>query len=119
QFLARVEGALARLLGEFVPWADGKAIVAAIDAVAHRLAELKRDMTLVLDGQVGNAAARIEFVRLREGLRRTGIETAAAGAAMILMGLVGLDFERREDRAEKEPGAEFARDEIGVLALPA
>ncbi len=28
-------------------------------------------------------------------------------------------FDVGEDRAEKQPGAEFARDEIGVLALPA
>ena len=38
---------------------------------------------------------------------------------MIDLGLVARQLERGEDRAEKQPGAELARDEIGVLALPA
>ncbi len=38
---------------------------------------------------------------------------------MVAFGFVGRDFGRREDRAQKEPGAEIAADEIGVLALPA
>ena len=38
---------------------------------------------------------------------------------MILAGVVRRQFERGEDRAEKQPRAELARDEIGVLALPA
>ncbi len=41
---------------------------AAIDAVAYRLAEAAIDMALVLDGQVGDAAAGIEPVRRRKGL---------------------------------------------------
>jgi hypothetical protein len=32
---------------------------------------------------------------------------------------IRLEFERGEDRAEKQPGAELERDEVGVLALPA
>ncbi len=39
--------------------------------------------------------------------------------AMILFARVRLDVERREDGADEQPRAEFARDEIGVLALPA
>ena len=38
---------------------------------------------------------------------------------MIGLGLIGRQLERGEDRAEKQPRAEFARHEIGVLALPA
>ncbi len=38
---------------------------------------------------------------------------------MVGLRLVERQFERREDRAEKQPGAELARDQIGVLALPA
>ena len=38
---------------------------------------------------------------------------------MISLGFVGRQLGAREDRAEKQPGAEFARDQIGVLALPA
>ena len=38
---------------------------------------------------------------------------------MIAVGVVARQVGRGEDRAEKQPRAEFARDEIGVLALPA
>ena len=38
---------------------------------------------------------------------------------MIDLGRVGGQFKVGEDRAEKQPGAEFARNKIGVLALPA
>ena len=38
---------------------------------------------------------------------------------MIAVGLVARQVGRGEDRAEKQPRAEFARDQIGVLALPA
>ena len=38
---------------------------------------------------------------------------------MIAVRLVARQFGRGVDRAEKQPGAEFARDEVGVLALPA
>ena len=36
-----------------------------------------------------------------------------------LLGRIGRQIERGEDRAEEQPRAEFARDQIGVLALPA
>ena len=38
---------------------------------------------------------------------------------MVLLGIIGGQFGRREDRPEKEPVAEFARDDHRVLALPA
>ena len=38
---------------------------------------------------------------------------------MILLRRIGFDLGRAQDGAEKEPRAVFARDEIGVLALPA
>ena len=94
---------LAAEAGEFVPRADGEAIVAAVDAIAHRGAELGRDMALVLDRQIGNAAARIETIGRRKGLRRAGVETGAAGAAMILFRRIGRELEAGEDRAEKQP----------------
>ena len=58
----------ARGLGELVPRAHGQAVVAAEHAVADGLAELGWDVALVLDRQVGDAAARIELVGRRERL---------------------------------------------------
>jgi hypothetical protein len=69
--------------------ADGEAVVAAIDAVADRLAEFMRDRPLVLDGEVGNAAARVDAIGRGKGLGRTGVEAGAAGAAMVAVRRVG------------------------------
>ena len=50
---------------------------------------------------------------------RTDIETSPAGAAMVLFRRVRRQIERGEDRAEEQPGAVLARNQVGVLALPA
>ena len=42
-----------------------------------------------------------------------------ARAAVIAFGGIGLELEAQIDLAEKQPGAELSRDQIGVLALPA
>ena len=75
-------------------------------------------MALVLDGEVGDAAPRIEPVGGGEGVGRADIQAAAAGAAAVGLRLVGRELERREERAEEEPGAVAAGDQVGVLALP-
>ena len=73
----RHEGAVrAPRIGEAVPRAHREAIVAAVDAVAHRRAELVRDRAVMLDRQVGDAAPRIDPVRAEEGLGRADIEAA-------------------------------------------
>ena len=66
QRVARGELRLAAGLRELVPRAHRQAIVAAVDAVAHRGAQLARDRALVLDGEIGDAAPRIEPVGRRE-----------------------------------------------------
>ena len=119
QGLARGKLGLAAGLRELVPRTDGEAVVAAIDAVAHRRAQLARDRALVLDGEVGDAAPRIEPIGRGEGRGRADVEAGAAGAAMVRSRRVRRQVERGEDRAEKQPRAEFARHQVGVLALPA
>ena len=74
---------------------------------------------VMLDRQIGNAAPRIEPVGRRKGRRRADVEAGPAGAAMVGLRRVRRQLERGEDRAEEQPRAEVARDEIGVLALPA
>src|SRR6202012_3496641 len=88
QLVAGRKLCFAALLGEFVPRTGGEAIVAAIDAVADRFAEFARDRSLVLDRQIGNAAAGVEFVRRRKRRGRTDVEAGLAGAAMVGLGLV-------------------------------
>src|SRR5579862_596604 len=52
---ARSQFRLARDLREFVPGANREAIIAAIDAVADGRPEFDRDVTFVLDGEIGDA----------------------------------------------------------------
>src|SRR6185437_16412751 len=76
-------------------------------------------MPFVLDGEIGDAARGIEAIGRGERRGRADIEAAPALAAVILMRRVRRQVEREIDLAEEKPGAEIARDEVGVLALPA
>ncbi len=106
------------LLAQLVPRADRKAIIASVDLVAYRRAEFTRDGALVLDGEIRNAAPRIELIRRGKRIGRTDVETRAATATVIARPIVRGQINRGEYRAEKQPGAEFSRNQIGVLALP-
>src|SRR6185437_4977308 len=76
-------------------------------------------MPFVLDGEIGDAARGIEAIGRGERRGRADIEAAPALAAVIPVRRVRRQVEGEIDLAEKEPGAELARDEVGVLALPA
>src|SRR3546814_20912895 len=71
QLGARQERRLRRALRKLVPRADGEAVVAAVDAVAHGRAQRARNVPHVLDGEGGDAASGAEPVRAEEGMRRT------------------------------------------------
>src|SRR5690606_17221987 len=64
--LPRSEFGFGRDAGKLVPRANGQAIVAAIDPVADRGSERVRYGALVLDREVGDAAARVELIGRRE-----------------------------------------------------
>src|SRR5271156_6144991 len=74
----RVRGSLR----EFIPRAHQLTVIAPIDAVAKRRAQRLGYGALELDGQIGNAAARIELVRRDDGPGRAGRNAGAAAAAM-------------------------------------
>ena len=96
----------ARGVGEAVPRADREAIVAAVDAVADRRAEFLRDRPLMLDGEVGDAAPRIELERRRKGVGRAGVEAGACSCRSASRAASsGVELERRVDRAEEQPAA--------------
>ena len=118
QRVARRKLGLASLARKLVPRADRKAVVAAEDAVAHRGTQFAGNRPFVLDGEVGNAPSCVELVRRRESRSWANIETCPATAAAVRFRGVSRQIERCEDRAEKQPGAELARDQVGVLALP-
>ncbi len=118
---ARQEGAVRRgRFGEAVPRADGQAIVAAVDAVADRLPKFDRDRPVMLDGQVGDALARIDPVGRADRLRRAGVEAARAAAAMRTRPRPARPAPARagEDHAEEQPAAMLAARR-GWCACPA
>ena len=116
-------GAKARLAcarrRELVPRADRQAIVAAIDMVADTGAHLARDRAAQLDGEVGDAAPRIDPIGRGEGAGRAGILAGVARSAGIARGRIGIELQLGEEHAQQQPAAMLAADEIGVLALPA
>ena len=79
-------------------------------------AEISRYCATQFDGQIGDAAPRIELERGRDRPRRTGGNAARARAAAVLLGRVGLQLERGDDFREEHPVAEPAADEISMLA---
>ena len=73
----------------------------------------------VFDGQVGDAAARIEPVRRDDRLGRADVDAAHAGAAMRAGRRVDRQRQVDVDLAEEEPRAAVLVDQAGVLADPA
>src|SRR6185295_5273739 len=95
------------------------AVVAAIDAVADQRPQLLGDGALVLDGEIRNAAPRIELVGSADRLRRANIDAALTTSTGILLFLIDGKRKVAVDLAEKEPGARIAAEQHRVLAAPA
>jgi len=103
QGVAGVEAGLAGDRRELVPGADGQAIVAAVDAVAHRNPKFHREGTGELVVEIGQASPRIELERGGEGVRRADVETGRAGAAVLSRRCVRGQFKIGQHRAQKQP----------------
>src|SRR6266705_3202821 len=119
QAVADPEVRLRRDLRVAVPGADELAVVAAEDAVADERPELQRNAAFQLDGQVGNAAPRIQRVRCDDRARRADVDALGAGAAMFAHRSVHRERKIRVDLAEKEKRARLAREQQRVLSPPA
>ena len=117
--MARREVALGGELGELVPRAHELAVVAAVDAVAQRLAELRGNRGAQLDRQIRNATRRVQLVRRDDRAGRTDIDAGTAGAAVVGRRLIERQRQVGEDLAKKEPRAGVAMEQVGVLADPA
>ena len=93
--------ALAPLLDAAVPRADVLADVAAVEPVADLRLQLVVDLAAVFDGQVADAAPRVELVGRREGPGRAGTEAGPALAAMIRLGSIEGKLDRKQKLAEE------------------
>ena len=116
QIVARLQPGSRRAACELVPRAHRQAVVAAIDAIADRRAKLPRDVALVLDREVGDAAPRIELVGRRKRSGRADVEAGAAGAAVIASRRVRLERQvsERPPRNSQEPKVRDTR----LVCLP-
>src|SRR5262249_22246375 len=81
--------------------------------------ELFRDGPFQLDRQVADAAARIQDVGRDEGVCRTGVEAASAGAAASFRRAVGRQWEVEHNLPQKEPRAAPRVYQHCVFAEPA
>ena len=120
QTVPRHEIPLAARLREAVPRAHQLAVVAAEDTVADGCAHLPGDAALQLDGEVRDAAARVELPGAGEGLCGADIEAGAAAAAVGgVEGRVGRQRDVGVDLAQEKPRPGLGVDEQRVLADPA
>ena len=107
-----------------IPRANVLADVAAEDVPADGLAQFERNRAAQLDRQIGNAAPRVQNVRLDDGARRACVDAQAAVSAQIrrrrFRGVQRRrEIERRHDHAEEQPRTQLFIDEAGVLREPA
>src|ERR1700683_3914651 len=67
---------------KLVPGAHELAVVAAVNPIAERRAQLCGNAARMLDGEIGDAAPCMEPLGRDDGLGRTGGNASTAGAAM-------------------------------------
>jgi alkanesulfonate monooxygenase SsuD/methylene tetrahydromethanopterin reductase-like flavin-dependent oxidoreductase (luciferase family) len=68
-----------------IPRTHQLAIVTTVNPVADQWPQRLRNAALQFNGQIGNAAPCIQLIRRDNGLRRTDIDAALAGTAMIAL----------------------------------
>src|SRR5207248_2613944 len=119
QAMAHLEIRVRGRARELVPRTHELAVVAAVDAIADRPAQLDRNGAVVLDGEIGDAAPRIQPPGGDDRTGGAGRDARLAAAAVGAGALIDGQRQVRQDLAEKEPRAPLARDEVGVLADPA
>ena len=120
-FVARREaGVASRAREAHVPGTDVLTHVAAEQPVTDLCRLRLGKFTAVLDRQIRNASARVEIARPSEGLGRTGVQAAPAGAAAVRVEWeIGLEVGIGQDDADECEGADLRVNQHHVLADPA
>ena len=93
--------------------------VAAENPISHLRTQVFGDGILQFDGEVGNAAARVNCAVWQDALGGAGIDAAGACAAVVGgEGIVGFEANSKQNFSEKKCGASLRVDEHGVFADP-
>ena len=116
--VARRKARVAGGRGAPIPRAHVLANVTAKNMRTQVGLEMRVDRPTQFDGQVGDAAARIQHSGPDESARGTGIQAARATAAAVRRRGAGFDGERNQEFAQKEPRAPGLVNQTGVLADP-
>src|SRR5471030_2307169 len=103
QAVAHAKVWLAADFGVAVPRAGKLTVVAAVDAVADQRPQFQRNRTFQFDGQVRNAAPRIELVGPDDRARGTDVDALRAAAAML---------PGRSVRWQRQVGIDLSQEEI-------
>src|SRR5579862_3206542 len=101
--MAHLEVGMACRARELVPGTHQLTVVAAVDAVAECRPQLLGNGAMVLDGEVGDAAPRVEPVWCDDRPGGAGRDARLAGTAMSTGALVDGQRQVRQDLAEEEP----------------
>ncbi len=117
--VAGIEIGQGAALGITIPGADQLAVVASVDAVADQRTQFQGNRPCVFDGQVGNAAPRVELFRAKNGLRRADVDAFAAGAAVGTCGGIYREGQTDEYFSQKKHRSAIALQQQGVFAAPA
>src|SRR5690606_26157938 len=83
KLVAWFEGVVLRVVGKFVPGAHQLAVVAAEDAVAYQRAQFRVDGTVVLDVEIGDAAAGVELIGGDDGASGAYLHAGGTTAAVV------------------------------------
>src|SRR5512135_3035672 len=115
-----IKGGVAMGGSEAVPGADCLADVAAEDPIAKARPQGSGNILLELDGQVGNAATRVDGTVWQDAIGRAGVDAARTGATLVCRERrIRLKLEIEKDLCQQEIRSMIWADEAGVFADPA
>ncbi len=101
---------------EAIKGANHLAHVTAVDPVAHQRPQVMRNPFLQLNRQIGDTAARVQHVGLREGIGGAGVQAAMTGTtAGHGTWFVLHQRQRGQQLAQEKEGAALRRNEHRVL----
>src|SRR5512142_2450780 len=88
---------------ESIPWTDHLADVTSKDPIAHFLAQFRWDVLFEFDGEIGDAAARVEGAVREDAVRGASFDAAATCAALVCdERRVWLEHKVEQDLREQE-----------------